>query len=120
MDDKNWQNNLPTHILPYPIYEKGMPVKEITSSVIKDSKILTENLNFQDFIMHSIFIQYGLANAEKNGYQTKDRGPRLSCDRDVEEINSRKLPILIPNVPKRNRTLRTMYNFHDSTDTLKF
>ena len=90
MNDKNWQKNLPTHILPYPIYEKGMPVKEITSSVIKDSKILTENLNFQDFIMQSIFIQYGLANAEKNGYQTKERGPRLSCDRDVAEIDNRK------------------------------
>ena len=90
MDDKNWQNNLPTHILPYPIYEKGMPVKKLPLSVIKDSKIPTENLNFPDFIMHSIFVQYGLANADKNGYQTKDRGPRLSCDRDVAEIDNRK------------------------------
>ena len=90
LDDKNWQNNLPTHILPYPIYEKGMHVKKLPLSVIKDSKIPTENLNFPDFIMHSIFVQYGLANADKNGYQTKDKGPRLSCDRDVAEIDNRK------------------------------
>ena len=90
MDDNNWQNNLPTHILPYPIYEKGMPVKKLPLSVIKDSKTLRENLNFPDFIMHSIFVQYGLANADKNGYQTKERGPRLSCDRDVAEIDNRK------------------------------
>ena len=87
MNDKNWQNNLPTHIIPYPIYEKGMPVKELTMSVIRDSKNIMENFNFQDVIMHSIFIQYGLANADKNGYQTKERGPRLrdgSCTIELQ------------------------------------